>query len=158
MTTKVKSIPEGYTAITPYITVKNASKAIEFYKKAFGAKETGRINMPDGSIAHAEIEIGGAKLMISDENEQWGNLSPQTLGGSPIGICLYVDNVDEVYAQAIREGAKVTGEMEVKDQFHGDRSGSLIDPFGHKWTIMTHIEDISFEELQKRTDAMFSAV
>jgi PhnB protein len=156
MTTKVKPIPEGYTAITPYISVKNAGNAIEFYKKAFGAREIGRINMPDGTIAHAEIEIGGARISISDENEQWGNLSPQSLGGSPIGFCLYVENVDAVYARALAAGAKATGEMEVKDQFHGDRSGSITDPFGHKWIIMTHIEDISFEELQKRTDAMFS--
>jgi PhnB protein len=158
MTSKVKPIPDGYTALTPYISVRNTAKAIEFYKKAFGAKEIGRINMPDGSIAHAEIEIDGARIMIADENEQWGNLCPQTLGGSPIGLCLYVDNVDAVYARAISEGATVTGGMEVKDQFHGDRSGSITDPFGHKWTIMTHIEDVSFEELQKRTDAMFSAV
>jgi len=156
MTTKVKSIPEGFTAITPYISVKDASKAIEFYKKVFGAKEVGRINMPDGTIGHAEIEIGGSKIMLADENEQWGNLSPQTLGGTATGLCLYVENVDQVYARAVKEGAKPFGEMEVKDQFHGDRSGSLVDPFGHKWTIMTHIEDVSFEELQKRTDALFS--
>lgn len=156
MATKVQPIPEGYTAITPYISVKNAHKAIEFYKRAFGAKEIGRITMPDGSVAHAEIEIGNARIMLAEENEQWGNLSPQTLGGSPVGICLYVENVDEVYARAIREGATTTGEMEVKDQFHGDRSGTLTDPFGHKWTIMTHIEDLTFEELQKRTDEMFA--
>jgi PhnB protein len=156
MSTKVKPIPEVYGAVTPYISVKNAQDAIEFYKKAFGAKEVGRINMPDGTIGHAEIEIGGSKILLADENEQWGNLSPQTLGGTATGLCLYVENVDEVYARAVKEGAKPFGEMEVKDQFHGDRSGSLVDPFGHKWTIMTHIEDISFEELQKRTDAMFS--
>lgn len=156
MTTKVQPIPQGYTAITPYISVKNADKAITFYQKAFGAKEIGRITMPDGSIAHAEIEIDGARIMLSDENPEWGNLSPQSLGGSPVGICLYVENVDDVYARAIKEGATVAGEMEVKDQFHGDRSGTIIDPFGHKWTIMTHIEDITFEELQRRTDAMFS--
>jgi len=156
MSTKVNAIPEGYSAITPYISVKNAQKAIDFYKKAFGAKEIGRITMPDGTIGHAEIEIGGSRILLADENEQWGNLSPQTLGGTPTGLCLYVENVDEVYARAVKEGAKPYGEMEVKDQFHGDRTGTLLDPFGHKWTIVTHIEDMSFEELQRRTDAMFA--
>jgi PhnB protein len=157
MKTKVQPIPEGYAAITPYLCVKDAAKAIEFYKKAFGAKEVGRITMPDGSIAHAEVEIGNSKLMLSDENPDWGSLSPQTIGGSPTGICLYVEDVDKVFAKAVSEGATVTGEMEVKDQFHGDRSGTVIDPFGYKWTIMTHIEDVTFEEVQKRTDAMFSS-
>lgn len=156
MSTKVQAIPKGYHAITPYISVKNAANAIEFYKKAFGAKEVGRITMPDGSIAHAEIEIGDSKLMLAEENPQWGNVGPQTLGNTTVGLCLYVENVDAVFANAIKEGAKVTGEMEVKDQFHGDRSGSLIDPFGHKWTIMTHIEDVTFDEVQKRTNAMFA--
>ena len=156
MTTKVQPIPTGFGTLTPYLSVQNAGKAIEFYKNAFGAKEVGRITMPDGTVGHAEIEIGNSKLMLADENPQWGNVGPQTLGGSPIGLCLYVENVDAVYAKAISLGATVSGEMEVKDQFHGDRSGTITDPFGHKWTIMTHIEDISFEELQKRTDAMFS--
>lgn len=156
MKNNVQPIPQGYSAITPYLSVTNAQRAIDFYKKAFGAKETGRITMPDGSIAHAELEIGGAKIMLADENKEWGNLSPQTLGGSATGICLYVENVDEVFARALKEGAKVEGDMEVKDQFYGDRGGSLIDPFGHKWMIMTHIEDVSFEEMQQRTNAMFS--
>ncbi len=156
MKTNVKPIPDGFTAITPYLSVRNAQAAIEFYKKAFGATEIGRISMPDGSVAHAELEIGGARIMLADENKEWGNLSPQTLGGTASGICLYVENVDEVFARALHEGAKVEGEMEVKDQFYGDRSGSLLDPFGHKWMIMTHIEDISFEDMQKRTNEMFS--
>jgi len=152
---KVQPIPKGYNVLTPYINVKNAHEAIEFYKKAFGAKEVGRITMPDGSIAHAEIEIGDSKIMLAEENEQWGNKSPQTLGGSPVSLCLYVEDVDAVFTRALSEGAKVTGEMEVKDQFYGDRAGSLTDPFGHHWSIMTHIEDVSFEEMQKRSDAMF---
>lgn len=155
MKTYVKPIPDGYTAITPYLTVINANAAIDFYQKAFGAKEIGRITMPDGSIAHAEIEIDGARLMLADENKEWGNLSPQTLGGTAAGICLYVENVDEVFARALKEGAKVDGGMEVKDQFYGDRSGSLLDPFGHKWMIMTHIEDLSFEDMQTRMQDMF---
>jgi PhnB protein len=154
---KSKPIPDGYHSLTPYISVKGADKAIEFYKKAFGAKEVGRLMMPDGSVGHAEIEIGDSKIMLSDENEQWGNLSPETVGGTPVMLCLYVENVDEVFDRAIKAGAKVTGGMTVKDQYHGDRSGALTDPFGHKWTIMTHIEDVTFDELQKRTNAMFSS-
>ena len=156
MTTKIQAIPKGYSSLTPYINIKNTQKAIEFYKKAFGAKEVGRITMPDGTIGHAEIEIGGSKIMLAEENTQWGNLSPQTLGGSPVCLCLYVENVDAVFAKAIKEGAKVSGDMDVKDQFYGDRTGSLTDPFGHKWSIMTHIEDVSFEEMQKRSDAMLA--
>ena len=155
MTAKVQPIPKGFSAITPYISVKDAQKAIEFYKKAFGAKEVGRITMPDGTIGHAELEIGDSKILIANESPQWGNVSPESLGGSPVCLCLYVDDVDAVFANAIKEGAKVRGEMEVTNQFYGDRSGSLIDPFGHIWTIMTHIEDVSFEEMQKRTVAMF---
>lgn len=156
METKVQAIPKGYNTLTPYINVKNAVEAIAFYKRAFGAKEVGRITMQGGTIAHAEIEIGDSKIMLAEENEQWGNLSPQTLGDSPVCLCLYVEDVDAVFARALKEGAKVTGDMQVKDQFFGDRTGSLTDPFGHKWSIMTHIEDVSFEEMQKRMDAMFA--
>ncbi len=156
MTAKAQSIPAGYHTQNPYINVKGAVEAIEFYKNAFGAKEIGRLTMPDGSIAHAEIEIGDSKIWLSEESEQWGNLSPKTLGGSPVCLCLYVDDVDAVFARAIKAGATVTGDMEVKDQFYGDRTGSLTDPFGHKWSIMTHIEDVSFEEMQKRMEAMFA--
>ena len=151
----IKPIPAGYHTLTPYINIKGAVEAIEFYKKAFGAKEIGRITMAGGTIAHAEIQIGDSKIMLADESEQWGNKSPQALGGSPVSLCLYVEDVDVVFAQALAAGATVTGEMEVKDQFYGDRSGSLTDPFGHKWTIMTHKEDVSFEEMQERANAMF---
>ena len=153
---KTKFIPKGYNTLTAYIAVENADKAIEFYKKAFGAKEIGRVTMPDGTIGHAEMEIGDSKIMLAEENKQWGNLSPQTVGGSPVTLCLYVEDVDKIFTRALKEGAKVIGDMVVKDQYHGDRMGSLTDPFGHKWTIMTHIEDVSFKELQIRTDAMFS--
>ena len=153
---KVQPIPKGYHTLLPYINIKGAAEAIEFYKKAFGAKEIGRITMPDGSIGHAELEIGDSKIMISEENEQWNNKSPQSLGGSPVCLCLYVDDVDGVFARALAAGAKVSGEMEVKDQFYGDRTGTLTDPFGHQWSIMTHIEDVSFEEMQRRSDAMFT--
>jgi PhnB protein len=158
MTTSIKTqpIPKGYHTLIPYINIKGAAEAIEFYKKAFGAKEIGRINMPDGSIGHAEIEIGDSKIMIAEENAQWNNKSPQTLGGSPVCLCLYVEDVDVLFAQALDAGAKISGEMEVKDQFYGDRTGTLTDPFGHQWSIMTHIEDVSFEEMQRRSDAMFA--
>lgn len=155
MKTKVKAIPEGWHSVTAYISVKGAEDAIEFYKNAFGAKETGRLTMPDGSIGHAELEIGDSKIMIAEENEQWGNLSPQTIGGTPVSLCIYVEDVDAVFAKALQAGAKVTGEMVVKDQFYGDRTGGITDPFGHQWSIMTHIEDVSFEEMQKRMSAMF---
>jgi len=156
MTKKVQSIPHGFSSLTTYITVKDTVKAIEFYKNAFGARESGRITMSDGSIGHAELEIGDSKLWLADENVQWGNLSPETLHGSPVSLCLYVEDVDNVFANALKAGAKVLAGMEVKDQFHGDRSGSLTDPFGYKWVIGTHIEDVSFEEMQKRTDKLFS--
>ena len=113
--------------------------------------------MPDGSIGHAELEIGDSKIMLAEENEQWGNLSPQTIGGTPVSLCIYVEDVDAVFARALQAGATVTGEMVVKDQFYGDRTGGITDPFGHKWSIMTHIEDVSFEEMQKRMSAMFQA-
>jgi PhnB protein len=154
----VKSIPDGYSSVTPYLSVQNAEKAIEFYKKAFGAKVTGQIKMPDGKVGHAELQIGNSKIMLAEENEMWGNRSPRTVGGTPVSLCLYVDNVDAVFERSLKEGAKVKGDMQVKDQFYGDRSGTLIDPFGHDWTIMTHIEDLTFEEMQKRSDKMFEAV
>lgn len=156
MKTKVKAIPEGWHSLTAYISVKGAVEAIEFYKNAFGAKETGRLTMPDGSIGHAELEIGDSKIMLAEENEQWGNRSPQTIGGTPVSLCIYVEDVDAVFAKALQAGAKVTGEMVVKDQFYGDRTGGITDPFGHQWTILTHIEDVSFGEMQKRMNAMFS--
>ena len=148
--------PNGYHSLTPYINIKGAIEAIEFYKKAFGAKETSRITMPDGSIAHAEIQIGDSTLMLAEESAAWGNKSPQTLNGSPVSLCLYVEDVDAVFAQALAAGATVTDGMIVKDQFYGDRTGSLTDPFGHKWSIMTHKEDLSAEEIQKRADEMFN--
>jgi PhnB protein len=158
MKTTVQPIPKGYSSINAYLSVKNAEKAIEFYKKAFGAKEVGRIMMPDGTVGHADLDIGNSRIMLAEENEQWGNRSPSSIGGSPVALCLYVENVDAVFERALKEGAKVRGDMVVKDQFYGDRSGSLIDPFGHEWSIMTHIEDVTFEEMQRRSNAMFAEV
>lgn len=156
MNTKVQAIPSGYHSLIPYITVKEAEAAIAFYQKAFDAKEVGRISMPDGTIAHAELEIGDSRIMLAEENPQWGNKSPKTLGGTPASLCLYVEDVDTVFKKALKEGAHIVGNMDVKDQFYGDRSGTLTDPFGHQWTITTHIEDVSFEEMQKRAGAMFA--
>ena len=148
----VNYIPEGYQPLTPYLQVKNAVAAIEFYKNAFGAKEIGRITMGENIIGHAEIELFNARVLLAEVNEEWGNKSPQDLGGSPVSLCLYVKDVDAVYARALAAGATVSNGMEVKDQFYGDRSGCLTDPFGHEWTILTHKEDLSFDELQKRAE------
>jgi PhnB protein len=151
----VKPRPEGFHAITPYLSVKDAKAAIAFYEGVFGASEVGRILMPGGTVGHAELQIGDARLMLAEEMPEWGNKSPTTLGGSPVGIALYVADVDATYQRAIDAGATVV--EPVKDQFYGDRAGSLLDPFGHKWHLMTHIEDVTFDEMQKRCDAMFAA-
>jgi PhnB protein len=144
----------GAHTLNTYITIKGCKEAIEFYKKAFGATEVGRIVMPNGLIAHAEISIEGSLLMLADENIEWGNKSPQTIGGNPMVLSLYVKNVDIIFQQTIAAGATVI--MPVKDEFYGDRIGQVLDPFGYKWMITTHKEDVSFEEMQKRMDKMFS--
>lgn len=151
----VNPIPEGYRTVTPYLIVGGAAKAIDFYQRAFGAKERMRHEMPGGAIGHAEIEIGDSVLMLADEFPQMGATGPLTIGGTPVGICLYVENVDTVFQQAISAGAKE--ERPLQNQFYGDRSGTLIDPFGHKWTIATHIEDVTPEEMQKRMAAAMPA-
>jgi len=152
---KTEAIPKGFHTLNMYISVVNAVEAIEFYKKAFGAKEVGRVTMPDGKIAHAELDFGDSRLMLAEENKEWGNVSPQTLGGTPVAFCLYVDDVDKVFDTALKHGAQVLRDMVVKDQYYGDRTGTLTDPFGYTWSIMTHIQDVSFEELQKKTEEMF---
>ena len=154
MATPLKPIPEGYTPVTPYITVKGAAAAIEFYKQAFGAEETLRMNMPDGKVMHAEIRIGGAAIMLHDEMPEWNALAPPTLGGSASSVMLYVRDVDAVVARAIAAGA--TSTMEVSDQFYGDRCGGILDPFGHKWSIATHIEDVAPDELRRRAAQRFA--
>ena len=149
----VKTIPDPAHSLQPYLNIKNADKAIDFYKKVFGAEEIGRMSMY-GKVGHAELKIGQCTFMVAEEMAEWGNKSPETLGGSPVSFCLYVEDVDAVFKKAIDAGAKVENGMEPKDQFYGDRSGNIIDPFGHKWVISTHIEDVSFEEMQKRADKM----
>jgi len=147
-----KPIPDGYRTVTPYLIVRGAAAALEFYKKAFGAKERMRLPMPGGRIGHAEIEIGDSVIMLADEFPEMGAKSPQTIGGTPVGICVYVENVDARFKQAIAAGGKE--EKPVIDQFYGDRSGTLADPFGHKWTLATHIEDVTPEEIGRRMAAM----
>ena len=150
---KVKAIPDGYHTATPYLIIKDAARAIEFYKKAFGATEIMRMAEPSGKVTHAEIKIGDSPIMLADEFPEMGARSPQTIGGSPVSIFLYVENVDALANQAIAAGAKVL--MPVQDQFWGDRYGKLADPFGHLWDIATHKEDVAPEEIHKRAAAAF---
>ncbi|UTW13183.1 VOC family protein [Marinobacterium rhizophilum] len=149
----VKAIPEGFHTATPYLAIKGASDAIEFYKKAFGATERFRLDMPDGGVGHAEILIGDSPIMLSDECGESHFHSPATLGGSSFGVHLYVEDVDARFAQAIAAGA--TELSPVKDQFYGDRLGSLKDPYGHVWFLSTHIEDLSEAQIAERAKAMF---
>jgi PhnB protein len=144
----VKAIPDGYYSLTPYLVVKGAAEAIEFYKKAFGATETLRMPGPGGRIMHAEIKIGNSVLMLSDENPEQQQLSPVTLGGSGSSVMLYTSDVDATFKQATAAGATVV--MPLMDMFWGDRMGNLKDPFGHSWAIATHKEDVSPEEMGKR--------
>jgi PhnB protein len=148
----VSFIPAGYHAVVPYLSVRGAAQAIDFYKQSFGAEEIMRMPMPDGKIAHAEIKIGDAHVMLADESPQFGNLSPQAIGGSPVMIMIYVPKVDDVVQKAVANGAQIT--KPVQDQFYGDRSGSLTDPFGHKWTVATHFEDVTPEEMERRMSSM----
>jgi PhnB protein len=150
--TKIKPIPKGYHAVTPYLSVQGAADAIAFYKKAFAAKEVMRMPGPGGTIGHAEIQIGDSRIMLADEFPEMNFRSPRSVGGTPVTIHLYVHDVDKVAKKAVASGAKVL--RPVADQFYGDRSGSLEDPFGHVWHIATHMEDIPIKELKKRAAAM----
>ena len=147
----VKPIPDGYSSVTPYLIVSGAAKALDYYKKAFGAQELMRFDGPGGKIMHAEMQIGNARVMLADESPEMGHKSPKTLGGSGTGLMLYVDQVDKTFERAIAGGAKVM--RPVENQFYGDRTGSLTDPFGHIWTIATHVEDVSDQEIQRRMEA-----
>jgi PhnB protein len=149
---KAKPIPDGYHTTTPYLIIDGAAKAIDFYKRAFGATELMRAPGPGGKLVHAEIKIGDSIIMLADEAPQMGYRSPTSLGGSGTLILLYLEDVDRVAEQAIAAGAKVL--QPVKDQFYGDRSGTFADPFGHLWTVATHIEDLTFEEIERRMPKM----
>jgi PhnB protein len=149
---KTKPIPEGYHTATPYLVIQGAANAIEFYKKAFGATELMRMSGPGGKVMHAEIKIGDSPIMLGDEFPEMGVRGPKALGGSPVSIFLYVEDVDALAKQALAAGAKEL--MAVQDQFWGDRYGKLEDPFGHVWGIATHKEDVAPDEINKRAAAM----
>ncbi len=146
----VQAIPKGYHTITPFMTVRDAARAIEFYKQAFGAKEKGVMKGPEGKVMHAELVIGDSIIMLADEFPEFGSLSPQSTGGSGTGLHIYIEDVDSAFDRAVKAGATV--EMPVDDMFWGDRYGKLRDPFGHKWSIGTHKADLSVEEMKKGMD------
>src|SRR5438270_6599103 len=143
--TAVKPTPEGYRSITPYLIVKGAARAIDFYTQAFGATEIMRIPGPNNTVMHAELRIGDSVIMLADEMQNAPYRSPEAFGGSPVSLMIYIENVDNVFARALSLGSRQI--REVQDQFYGDRSGNLIDPFGHVWTVSTHVEDVSPEEM-----------
>jgi PhnB protein len=148
----VDPVPSSYRGVTAYLILKDAARAFDFYQKAFGAEPALRLDTPDGKIAHAEVRIAGGVVMMSEENAQMGHKSAQTLGGSPIGLMFYVRDVDNAFQRAIAAGGKV--DRAVQDQFYGDRSGTLTDPFGIQWTLATHIEDVTEEEVKRRMASM----
>ena len=150
----VKPIPEGYPEITPYLAVDGANEAIDFYTTVFGARERMRMQGPGGKVGHAELEIGNSLIMLADEFPDMGNRGPKTIGGTPVTISIYVEDVDDVFDRAVAEGA--TEIRPVENQFYGDRSGQLEDPFGHRWSVATHVEDVPADEMEKRAAAAMS--
>jgi PhnB protein len=147
MAQRVKGIPAGYHSVTPYLIYKGAAEAIEFYEKAFGAVEVMRMAGPDGRIGHAELKIGDSHIMLADEHPDMGIYSPSHYGGSPVSVLLYVEDADATVNAAVAAGAKITRPL--KDEFYGDRAGTITDPFGHQWYIHTHIKDVTPEEMQR---------
>ena len=155
MPERVKPIPAGYHSVTPYLIIKGAAKALDFYRKAFGATELFRMATPDGQVGHAEIMIGDSHVMLADEpdpTQMPGYKGPKSLGGTPVSLMIYIEDVDSVFARSIGAGGKVM--REVQDQFYGDRTGTFEDPFGHVWTVATHKEDLSPEEIERRAREM----
>ncbi len=144
----LKAIPDGYHSVTPYLIVKGAADALTFYTRALGAQELFRMPLSDGRIGHAEMKIGDSPIMLADEMPEMGYRSPQTLGGPGVSIMLYIENVDEVYQRCLSLGAKEL--QPLQNQFYGDRSGTFVDPFGHVWTVATHVEDVPPDELERR--------
>lgn len=155
MRSSVKPIPEGYHSVTPYLIVSDAAAALAWYTEVYGAKELFRFPTDKGKVAHAEMQLGTSKIMLADEFPDMGARSPRTIGGSPVGLMLYIENVDDVFQRAIKAGAKQIQALENK--FYGDRSGTLTDPFGHQWTLSTHIEDLTMEEMKAREKAAMTA-
>ncbi len=154
MKTDVRPVPDGLHAVTPYLILRHAAQAIEFYQRAFGARERYRLDMPDGRIGHAEITIGDSILMLADEFPESGIQSPQTLNGSPVSFAIYVDNADAAFQRALDAGATVVEPL--TNKFYGDRAGRVVDPYGYKWTLTTHVEDVSPEEMKLRLHKLFS--
>jgi PhnB protein len=150
----VKPIPDGYHTVTPYLVVNDGAAAIDFYKQAFGAVETVRMGGPDGKIGHAEIRIGDSNVMLADESPDMGHRSAKSIGATPVSLVLYVEDVDAQFRQAIAAGAKEL--RPVEDQFYGDRMGTLVDPFRHVWSLGTHVEDVSPEEMNRRMAEMMA--
>ena len=144
----VKPIPDGYHSLTPYLIVKGGARAIDFYKQAFGAIELMRMEGPGGVLGHAELKIGSSIFMLADEHPEMGARSPETIGGTPVSLLLYIENVDDVVARAVAAGAQIV--KPVTDQFYGDRSGLIRDPFGHQWNVATHVEDVPPDEMARR--------
>ena len=153
MSEKVNYIPAGHPILSPYLAIRNAGAAIEFYKKAFDAKELVRMDDPGGKVAHAELEIAGARIMLSDEYPEMDVRGPESLGGSAVTLAIYVADVDAFAQRAVAAGAKIL--RPVEDQFYGDRAGKLADPFGHRWWVATHKEEVSPEEIRRRAAALF---
>jgi PhnB protein len=154
MPTSVKPIPDGHRTVAPYLAIKNAAAALEFYEQGFGAVETYKLIVPDGRVGHAEIRLGDSLIMLSDELPELGGKAPEALGGSPVSIHLYVEDVDAFVKRAVAAGAREL--KPVANQFYGDRSGQLQDPFGHLWWVATHKEDVASDEMQRRVRALFA--
>jgi PhnB protein len=152
---KVPHIPKGYNTVTPYLIIKGAARAIDFYKNALGATQVERVDGPNGTVMHAELQIGDSRIMLADEQPQMGYRSPSTIGASPISLYVYLPDCDDVIKRAVAQGAEIKRAAE--DQFYGDRNGTIHDPFGHVWTIATHVEDVSKEEMVRRMKKMQAA-
>jgi len=151
MAAKVKAVPDGYHSITPYLSIKGAAAAIDFYKKAFGAVEMMRMAQPDGRVGHAELQLGTSRVMLADEFPEMNFRAPHSVGGTPVHLHMYVEDVDATVGQAVAAGATLV--RAVQDQFYGDRLGTVADPYGHVWHVATHTEDLSMEELRRRAAA-----
>lgn len=150
MSSSVKPIPDGYSVVSPYLIIRGAAKALDYYKLVFGAKERMRMEMPGGAIGHAELQLGDSVVMLADEFPQMDCRGPESYGGSPVSLHMYVADVDAVVAKAVAEGAKI--KRPVQNQFYGDRTGAVVDPFGHTWHLATHVEDLSPEEIARRAE------
>lgn len=148
----VRAVPAGYHTVTPYLIVRNGAQALDFYRRALGAEVKMRLDMPDGKIGHAEIQIGDSRIMLADEFPEMGAVGPETIGATPVSLMVYVPDVDAFAATAVAEGMKIVRPLE--NRFYGDRSGQFVDPFGHVWTLSTHKEDVPDEEVKRRAAAM----